>query len=163
MRIGYIVSYDITCPKRWRKVYRAMMGYGDHVQYSVFRCELSDADKVAMIARLDALINHKDDQVLVVNMGPAPGRSDDSVIALGKPYTPKERVVVVVGICSEPPLLLLENRIEPFRAAMPVKRRDPLADGETCCDCWGCTGRRCSKMTNYVVRTRYSEALENCR
>ena len=96
MRNGFIVSYDITSPKRWRKVYRAMIGYGDHIQYSVFRCELSEADKAAMIARLDGLINHKDDQVLVVDIGPAPGRSDGCVKALGRPCESKERTAVIV-------------------------------------------------------------------
>ncbi|MDC0739934.1 CRISPR-associated endonuclease Cas2 [Polyangium mundeleinium] len=37
----YLVSYDIRDPKRWRKGYKVLRGYGTRVQYSVFRCWLS--------------------------------------------------------------------------------------------------------------------------
>jgi CRISPR-associated protein Cas2 len=96
MRNAFIVSYDISDPKRWRQVFRVMMGMGDHLQLSVFRCELSPADKVRLMAKLAKVIHHDDDQVLLIDMGPAPGRSDSAVVALGKAYLPRERVAVVV-------------------------------------------------------------------
>ena len=37
----YIVVYDISDPKRWRKVFKVMNGYGAWVQLSVFQCRLS--------------------------------------------------------------------------------------------------------------------------
>ena len=37
----YLVTYDISCPRRWRKVYRIMHAFGEHVQLSVFRCDLT--------------------------------------------------------------------------------------------------------------------------
>ena len=37
----YIVAYDISDPKRWRKVFKAMNGYGARVQLSVFQCRMS--------------------------------------------------------------------------------------------------------------------------
>jgi len=96
MRSSYIVSYDISDPKRLRKVFKTMLGFGDHIQLSVFRCELSAPDRVRMIAMLDSVIKHDEDQVLVIDIGPAPGRSDRCVKAVGKPYIPHERVAVVV-------------------------------------------------------------------
>ncbi|MEW6261675.1 MAG: CRISPR-associated endonuclease Cas2 [Thermodesulfobacteriota bacterium] len=96
MRAAYLVSYDITDPKRWRKVYKTLHGFGDPVQYSVFICELSEADKVRMAAKLDGLIHHDDDQVLIVDLGPSPGRADQCVKALGRPYQPRERRPIVV-------------------------------------------------------------------
>ncbi|MEO0969056.1 MAG: CRISPR-associated endonuclease Cas2, partial [Cyanobacteria bacterium J06639_18] len=36
----YIVCYDIRCQKRWRKAYKLIQGYGERVQYSIFRCFL---------------------------------------------------------------------------------------------------------------------------
>src|SRR5690606_35574631 len=45
MRTAYVVTYDICEPKRLRRVYRIMLGYGDHLQYSVFRCELTDRER----------------------------------------------------------------------------------------------------------------------
>ena len=96
MRSGFIVSYDIADPKRWRKIYRVMYGYGEHIQLSVFRCELSPADKVRMMAVIDKLIHHDEDQVLIIDTGPAPGRSDRCIVALGKPFACRERAPVVV-------------------------------------------------------------------
>ncbi|PJF46320.1 MAG: CRISPR-associated endonuclease Cas2, partial [Candidatus Thermofonsia Clade 3 bacterium] len=40
MRTLYIVTYDIADDRRWRKVFKLMYGYGDRLQYSVFRCAL---------------------------------------------------------------------------------------------------------------------------
>ena len=41
MRHNYVVTYDISDPKRLRKVYKMMLGYGEHLQLSVFQCELN--------------------------------------------------------------------------------------------------------------------------
>jgi CRISPR-associated protein Cas2 len=95
MRNAFIVSYDISDPKRLRKVFKTMYGFGDHLQLSVFRCELSDTDKVRMIAKLDKLIHHEQDQVLIIDIGPATGRAETCIEALGKPYTAKERLAVI--------------------------------------------------------------------
>ncbi len=48
MRRAFLVTYDIGDPKRLRSVYRLMRGYGDHLQLSVFHCELSDRERVEM-------------------------------------------------------------------------------------------------------------------
>ena len=37
----YVICYDITEPKRWRKVYKLVNGYGRRLQYSIFRCRLT--------------------------------------------------------------------------------------------------------------------------
>lgn len=37
----YIVTYDIRDPKRWRRVFKIMNGYGEWVQLSVFQCRMS--------------------------------------------------------------------------------------------------------------------------
>ena len=96
MRNAYIVSYDICDQKRWRKVYRIMQGFGDHIQYSVFRCELSKADRIRMIAKLDPLIHHIEDQILIMDIGSAPGRSDKCIKSLGRKMLTIERKPVVV-------------------------------------------------------------------
>lgn len=96
MRNIYIVSYDIADPKRLRSVFKTMLGLGDHIQLSVFRCELSERDKVRMIAKIDRLLHHDHDQVLLVDVGPARGRAKKSIAALGLPYAPRARAAVIV-------------------------------------------------------------------
>lgn len=92
----YVVSYDISDQKRWRRVYKKMRGFGDHVQYSVFVCELSEIDRVEMQQALDELIQHDEDQVLIVDIGPSEGRAPKCFSTLGKAFTYPERHAVVV-------------------------------------------------------------------
>ena len=96
MRFSYLVCYDIADDKRLRKVYRAMRGWGDHLQFSVFECQLTKTDQVKMRAELSALIHHEQDQILFVELGPAEGRGDRVISAMGKPYTSVDSPCIVV-------------------------------------------------------------------
>lgn len=96
MRRLYIITYDISDAKRLRKVFRVMRGFGDHLQFSVFRADLSNKEKVQLIAKLDEVIHHTEDQVLIVPVGPAGGEIEKEIAALGRPYEPSERCAVVV-------------------------------------------------------------------
>ncbi len=96
MRSRYIVSYDICDPVRLRQVYKTMRGFGDHLQYSVFRCDLSDMERIDMIGTLGEIINHAEDQVLIIDIGPAAGRGRQCIEAVGRPYTNPERHAIVV-------------------------------------------------------------------
>lgn len=96
MRQTYVVTYDVREPKRLRRVYRVMLGYGEHTQYSVFRCELTARELVELKARLSAVIHHREDQVLFVDVGPADGRARDAFAAMGQKYAHAERVAIVV-------------------------------------------------------------------
>lgn len=96
MRNVYLVAYDICDGKRLRRVYKAMRGYGDHLQFSVFRCELSDRERAEMLAELGGLIAHDEDQVLVIDIGPADGRANLVFESIGKPYVAPERHALVV-------------------------------------------------------------------
>ena len=96
MRISYLVCYDICDDKRLRKVFQAMRGYGDHLQYSVFECQFTAMDLARCRAELAQIINHKEDQVLFVNLGPAEGRGDRVITALGIPYTALDAPCIIV-------------------------------------------------------------------
>ncbi len=95
-RQTFVVSYDISDPKRLRKVYRLMNGYGDWVQLSVFRCELTPREVLELRAKLGAIIHHGVDQVLFVDVGPADGRSRVAFRSLGRPYAAGVRQAIVV-------------------------------------------------------------------
>jgi len=96
MRISYLVCYDIADEKRLRKVFQIMRNYGDHLQYSVFECQWTATDLVRCRAELGAVIHHDEDQVLFVSLGPAEGRGDRVITALGKPYTQIDAPCIVV-------------------------------------------------------------------
>jgi CRISPR-associated protein Cas2 len=96
MRASYLVCYDISDEKRLRSVFKKMRGYGDHLQFSIFECQLTPADLVRCRTELGAIINHKEDQVIFVNMGPADGRGDRVITALGRPYLHIDSPCIVV-------------------------------------------------------------------
>ena len=96
MRSVYLITYDVCDAVRLRKVYKVMRRYGDHTQFSVFRCTLNDVELVRMKSDLTSVINTHEDQVLIVDMGPADGRGERAIVALGRAYTHPERCVIVV-------------------------------------------------------------------
>jgi CRISPR-associated protein Cas2 len=96
MRSSYLVCYDICDEKRLKKVFKAMRGFGDHLQYSVFECQLTPSDLVRCREVLRDIIKHSEDQVLFVNLGPAEGRGDRVITALGKPYTNMDAPCIIV-------------------------------------------------------------------
>jgi len=96
LRRIYLVTYDIADDKRLRKVFKKMNGYGEHLQYSVFQCELSDKEHIRMIMELTPLLNHKEDQVLIFTLGPADSYKAEATRALGRPYAFVERHAIVV-------------------------------------------------------------------
>jgi CRISPR-associated protein Cas2 len=96
MRRVCIVSYDISDPKRWRQVYRTMRGFGEHLQLSVFSCDLTPAQRITMIAALEGAIDRAEDQILLIDLGPSQTRPIHQVEALGRPLMVRERGPVVL-------------------------------------------------------------------
>lgn len=91
----YVVCYDISDPKRWRAVFRLMHGYGEWLQLSVFQCRLSRRRHAELLAFLDELINHREDHIMTMDLGPA-DRVTPRVASLGKDFEPVEREPVIV-------------------------------------------------------------------
>lgn len=94
-RTVYIVAYDICDAKRLRMVYKTMRGYGEHWQYSVFRCELTPAEKVKMMTDLGRIMNDAEDQVLIAPLGPPNGRYAAAIETLGVPLPRTARTAYV--------------------------------------------------------------------
>jgi CRISPR-associated protein Cas2 len=96
MRQRYIVTYDIADPKRLRTVFKIMKGYGEHLQLSVFRCDLTKMTLARMKAELNEVINSQADQVLIIDVGPTEGRGVEVFESLGKAYVDEGRKPNVV-------------------------------------------------------------------
>jgi CRISPR-associated protein Cas2 len=96
MRTSYLVCYDISDEKRLRSVFKKMRSYGDHLQFSIFECQLSPEDLVRCRTDLNAIIDHREDQIIFVNLGPAEGRGERVITALGRPYLRIDSPCIVV-------------------------------------------------------------------
>jgi CRISPR-associated protein Cas2 len=91
----YVISYDISDPKRWRLIFKLMKGYGEWLQLSVFQCRLSRTRVLEVEAALRERMNQREDHVLILDLGPA-----ENVIprvrSLGKQFAAVERTAVIV-------------------------------------------------------------------
>lgn len=92
----YIVAYDISCPKRWRRIFKLMKGYGEWVQLSVFQCRLTAKQQAELVALLDGIIKHDEDHIVLLDLGVA-DNVVPRVVSLGKAdFTPIEHEPVIV-------------------------------------------------------------------
>jgi CRISPR-associated protein Cas2 len=91
----YIVAYDISEPKRWRKLFKLMNGYGEWLQLSVFQCRLDRRRLVELRAGVEEVIRRGHDHVLIIDLGPAESVAP-KVTSLGKAFTGIERSPVIV-------------------------------------------------------------------
>jgi CRISPR-associated protein Cas2 len=96
MRTTYLVCYDVANDKRLRRTFKTCRNFGDHLQFSVFECDLSPAEKIELETELSQVINQDEDQVLFISLGPAEGRGDRVITALGLPYTKLDAPCYVV-------------------------------------------------------------------
>ena len=86
MRTTYLVCYDISDDKRLRRVFKICRNFGNHLQFSVFECDLSTSEKIEMERKLSETISQAADQVLFIRLGPAEGRGNRVISAIGTPY-----------------------------------------------------------------------------
>jgi CRISPR-associated protein Cas2 len=91
----YVISYDIAEPKRWRRVYKIMRGYGEWLQLSVFQCRLDKMRMLQLEAALRDAMNLQDDHILILDIGPAEN-VHPHVRSLGKQFTAVARESVIV-------------------------------------------------------------------
>lgn len=95
MRRRYLVSYDVASDKRRTQVFELLLAYGDHVQFSVFLSDLSERELIVLRGKLLELINEREDQVLIVDLGRETRPLENTLEVLGKPYQPATRTMVV--------------------------------------------------------------------
>ena len=96
MRNRYLVCYDVSHPRRLSQTFKKMNGFGQPLQYSVFICDLSPTERVLLEQALTAILNLKEDRVLIVDVGPTDGRGQGCITTLGTSRPLPSRGAVVV-------------------------------------------------------------------
>ncbi len=88
----YIVAYDIPNDKRRTKVHKALCGFGEWTQYSLFECFLDARELVRLRAMLDDLLKPQEDSVRIYPLCEA---CKDAVQTIGsKP--PEEKLTYIL-------------------------------------------------------------------
>lgn len=96
MRRCYLVCYDIRHPKRLRRVHKVCKGYGEPWQFSIFFCVLKAIDRVRLQAELENVMNLKEDQVLLIDLGENEPAARNAAVSLGESLDdPLEGTVVI--------------------------------------------------------------------
>ena len=78
----YFVIYDVSCRKRWRKLYKLLQGFGSWVQLSVFQCRLDKSAIVRLNAEIESIIDNKEDHAVIIDVGLA-DKVDPKINSLG--------------------------------------------------------------------------------
>ncbi len=92
----YLVCYDIRDPKRLRRVHQVLKGYGQSWQYSVFFCVLKDIDRVRLQNDLEEEMNLKEDQAMILDLGPNEKQVRNAATVIGQPMPDHDSGIVVV-------------------------------------------------------------------
>jgi len=61
----HLVTYDVRDPKRLRKVAKKLEGYGERIQYSVFRCRLDHVTLEKLCWELTEIMAREDDLLVM--------------------------------------------------------------------------------------------------
>ena len=60
-----LVCYDIRDVKRYRLAYKLIQGYGERVQYSIFRCRLDDRQLAELRWKLARILDPTDSLLVI--------------------------------------------------------------------------------------------------
>ncbi len=85
----YIVAYDISSDKRRTKVHKALCGFGEWTQFSLFECYLTERELVKLRLRMTELLDPTEDRVRIY---PLCAACQKQVETVGSP-PPQEKTV----------------------------------------------------------------------
>jgi CRISPR-associated protein Cas2 len=68
-RRRYLIAYDISEPKRLRRIIKIMEGAGQRLQYSVFLCDLSGMELAEWDAAIRAVVQLTEDSIVRIDLG----------------------------------------------------------------------------------------------
>jgi CRISPR-associated protein Cas2 len=96
MRRCFLVCYDIRDPKRLRRVHKICKGYGESWQFSIFFCVIKAIDRVRLQTELEGVMNLKEDQILIIDLGTDETTARSQSVAIGQPMEEMRVGMVVV-------------------------------------------------------------------
>lgn len=96
MRRCYLVCYDVRNDKRLRRIHKVMKSFGEAWQYSVFYCVLKPIDRARLENEAREVLNLKEDQLLIIDLGSNEEAARESAIVLGESLPDQQSGIVVI-------------------------------------------------------------------
>lgn len=96
MRRCYLVCYDVRNDKRLRRIHKLLKAYGEPWQYSVFYCTLRAIDRVRLENSAREILNLKEDQLLLVDLGSNEDAARETATVLGQSLPDQDTGTVVI-------------------------------------------------------------------
>jgi CRISPR-associated protein Cas2 len=82
-RTRYLLAYDIRHPRRLRRVHRVASDHGEPLQYSLFVCDLTAMELIALKRALLHEMNSTEDSVGIFDLGAPSSRGVHCIEFLG--------------------------------------------------------------------------------
>jgi CRISPR-associated protein Cas2 len=89
----WVICYDISDDRRRNRVAKALLGYGERVQESVFECHLDPARLRQLQAQLKPLVHELEDRLRYY---PLCGKDVPLVVWRGLGRAPREQIDVII-------------------------------------------------------------------
>ena len=89
----YLISYDISEPKRLQRVHRRLKKQGLPVQYSVFSVVLSQLQLIQLLDAIKLLLDEREDDIRCYRLP-----SSIDCITLGKQFFPDDVLLFTKGV-----------------------------------------------------------------
>lgn len=61
----YLISYDVRDPGRLRRAAKAILGRGERVQYSVYRCRLTKVELEKLLWQMSQFLEEEDSLLII--------------------------------------------------------------------------------------------------
>jgi CRISPR-associated protein Cas2 len=94
-RQTYLCTYDVADDKRRTRLFNLLKDHGEHVQYSVFLCELSPMERANMVGQTTEFLHNEQDQFLIIRVGPECLDWTNHLACVGKGWTPEIRSNII--------------------------------------------------------------------
>ncbi len=82
-RRRYLMAYDIAEPRRLRRICTLMEDHGERLQYSVFLCDLTIAERAELESMVTEVMDLNEDSVVQIDLGPVTAAAP--VRSIGRP------------------------------------------------------------------------------
>ncbi|WP_448216481.1 CRISPR-associated endonuclease Cas2 [Endozoicomonas sp. 2B-B] len=81
---GWLICYDISCPRRLAKIHRYIRQEAFSLQRSVFYANLSRKDIENLVSNIQTLMDESTDDIRII-----PARAGENIKWYGKPLLPE--------------------------------------------------------------------------